>query len=201
MYLQRKPGVLQKKKQWKKRAPCSPFPSAVRRKLFLEASISFNGHNPRLHILFHSWFLFYALIHVLKVAAFCCSLYISFCVKCSTPLFFFSLQKYKKEFFVEVMLIKWKFIHPSFARHFLFLIAFFLSFSPLICFQVLLSTQLETCRISVHPVWVVRFNYIYRPSFIFLFRTLMFRVVELFSTIILFFLNVIVYSRKLRISR
>jgi hypothetical protein len=117
--------------------------SLRREENFLEASISLNEHNPTFHIFFHSWFLFHALLHVVTVSAICCSLYISFRFKCSTPLCF-SFQKYKKEFFVEVMIIKWKFIHPRFARHFLFLIAFFLSFSALECVRVLLHNWKHT---------------------------------------------------------
>jgi sulfite exporter TauE/SafE len=66
------------------------------------------------------------------------------------------------------------------------------------CFKMcsgLVTSQLETCGISVHPVWEAR----YRPVFNFPFRTLMFWLVKLFSTRI--FLSADhVFSRRLRIS-
>lgn len=97
-------------------------------------------------------FCFMRYFMLLQLNAICFLLCISFRSKCSTPLCF-SLQKYKKEFNFQMMIIKWKFIHP----HFLFLKTFVLADCGLKYTQVLCASifhKRRNCtKMLVQAVW------------------------------------------------
>jgi hypothetical protein len=100
---------------------CENFKYYIKESCFMKQVFRWMNTPRTSYLLF---FLIFVSCIASRFAAICFSLYVSFRFECGTPLCF-SLQKYKKECFVEVMIIKWRSIHLLFSRHFLFLRAVF----------------------------------------------------------------------------